>query len=165
MSSKIKNILIFLGIGLALVVVYFLVFKKAPATPALVSTSLSPVATNTVNPTSTVGKDFLNVLLDVKNIQIDDSIFKDQAFISLNDSSILLVPDGTEGRANPFAPLGSDTFNTNVLPTDNISGTNIINTGTDITNSILLPNVNNIPANSNITPGATNNPTKPGTKN
>ncbi len=162
MSSKIKNILIFLGIGLALIVVYFLVFKKVPATPALISTSLNPVTTNTVSPASTVGQDFLTVLLDVKNIQIDDSIFKDQAFLSLNDSSILLVPDGTEGRANPFAPLGSDT---SVLPTDNISGTNIINTGTDITNTILPPDTNNIPANSNTTPGATNNPIKPGTKN
>ena len=27
---------------------------------------------------------------------------------TLHDSSILLIPDGTEGRPNPFAPIGSD---------------------------------------------------------
>lgn len=53
-----------------------------------------------------IAKNFLSLLLSVKNIKIEDSIFSDPAFVGLRDSSILLSPDGTEGRPNPFAPVG-----------------------------------------------------------
>ncbi|MFH1608470.1 MAG: hypothetical protein ABH951_00420 [Patescibacteria group bacterium] len=114
MSSKIKNILIFLGIAVALILVYVLVFKKSPEQPALISTSGSLVTTTNITEiqekTSTISRDFLAILLSVKNIKIDDSIFSDPAFMSLNDSSIQLISDGNEGRPNPFAPLGTDIF-------------------------------------------------------
>jgi hypothetical protein len=120
MSSKIKNILIIGGIGAVLILGYFLFFKKTPDQPALVSSTGSAVLpTNTASDqTSTISKDFLAVLLNVKGIKIDDSIFTDPAFLSLRDSSIELVSDGTEGRPNPFAPLGSDvnTVNTLIIP-------------------------------------------------
>ena len=58
------------------------------------------------------------VLLNVKNIKLDDSIFSDIAFSNLRDSSITLIPDGTEGRPNPFAPIGSDA---SVAPVNNSS--------------------------------------------
>ena len=53
-------------------------------------------------------QDFLSLLLNVKSIKLDSTIFDDPAFLSLYDSSITLTPDGTEGRVNPFAPLGAD---------------------------------------------------------
>ncbi len=64
-----------------------------------------------VDATSTnplVAKDFLVLLSNVKNIKLDDTIFSDPAFNSLHDSSITLIPDGTEGRPNPFAQFGND---------------------------------------------------------
>jgi len=108
---KIKNIIIFLVIGTIFVLIYVIFIKAPPDTTAtLVSSSSSPVVSNTVagDNTPSVAKDFLTLLLSVKSIKLDDAIFSDSAFISLHDSSITLIPDGNEGRPNPFAPLGND---------------------------------------------------------
>ena len=44
-------------------------------------------------------------------------LFSDVAFISLDGShSINLTQDGTEGRTNPFAPLGSENVGVSVTP-------------------------------------------------
>jgi len=119
---KIKNILIFIGVALVLVLAYFFIFKKTPVQPSLISsTGNSVLPTNTKQgATPEISQDFLTVLLSVKNIKIDDSIFTDPAFLSLNDSTIQLVSDGNEGRQNPFAPLGSDI---SVINTPTISTT------------------------------------------
>ena len=139
---KIKNILIFLGIALVLILAYFFIFKKSPDQPSLVSSSGNTILPITAqSTTSTISQDFLAVLLSVKNIKIDDSIFSDPAFLSLNDSTIELISDGTEGRPNPFAPLGSDVStaalviptvpnNTPTLPTIPSTGQNSTNSGT-----------------------------------
>ena len=122
MTSIIKNIIIFVVIGAALVLAYLFFFKQAPAQPGLTSSSPS-----TALPSGNLGtapsnsQDFLSVLLNVKNIKLNDDIFSDPAFISLQNTSIDLTPDGTEGRPNPFAQIGSDTT---VIPTST-SNTNI----------------------------------------
>jgi hypothetical protein len=110
MSSKIKNIIIFVVIGLVLVFVYIFFLKPAPDQGNLVSsTSTTTPGTGTAtSPTDTVGQEFLSLLLSVKSIKLDDSIFSDTVFNGLHDSSIEIVGDGTEGRPNPFAPIGSD---------------------------------------------------------
>ncbi len=113
MSPKIKNILIFVGIGGVLFGGYFFFMgREEAATSNLVSTPVS-ILPGTVPPVTTnsapaMGGDFLAILLNVKNLKLDDKIFSDPAFQSLTDSSITLIQDGNEGRANPFAPLGSD---------------------------------------------------------
>jgi len=115
MAPKIKNIILFVGIGIALVAVYFLFIKKAPEQASLTTTSTTGVTTSANAPVggvqkedSQIAKDFLGLLLSVKGITLDDSIFSDVAFSHLKDSSILLVQEGNEGRPNPFAPIGSD---------------------------------------------------------
>lgn len=110
---KPKNIIIFIAAGAILVLVYVFFIKKSPETSGLVSTSTNPVTplttSNDTSSTDALGtKDFLAILLNVKNIKLDDRIFSDIAFTSLRDSSIVLTADGTEGRANPFAPIGAD---------------------------------------------------------
>ena len=122
MNSKIKNILIFTVIGAALVLVYIFFIKPSDEeNVGLVSTlpdqTTSPTDSASIND-SLGTKDFLVVLLNVKNIKLDDSIFSDIAFSNLRDSSITLIPDGTEGRPNPFAPIGSDA---SVAPVNNSS--------------------------------------------
>ncbi len=52
--------------------------------------------------------DFLSVLLNVTNINIDSSIFTDPAFKKLRDSTIVISQEGNQGRPNPFAPIGVD---------------------------------------------------------
>ncbi len=115
MTPKIKNIIIFVVIAAVLILGYIFFIKPSPDQPALVSSSTSglPVvpgvasipgnATTVSNP-----QDFLTLLLSVKSIKLNDAILTDPAFIGLKDSSITLTPDGTEGRPNPFAPIGSD---------------------------------------------------------
>ena len=110
MNPKIKNILIFTAI-IAILILVYVYFIKAPAPEApLISTSPLPVlgTTTTGNNNFSISQDFLTLLLNVKNIKLDDAILSDKAFASLHDSSITLTPDGNEGRPNPFAPFGID---------------------------------------------------------
>lgn len=101
-----------------MVLIYFY-FIKSPATQNnLISSNQATLpnvngsALSTTNQTGTIttveAKEFLALLLNVKNIKLDDAILSGNAFMSLRDSSITLVPDGNEGRPNPFAPFGSD---------------------------------------------------------
>lgn len=111
MLSKIKNAIIFLGIGAVLVGGYLLFGRSKAPEPDLVSSSGINAITNEgelSSEDSEIARELLGVLLNVKSIRLEDSIFNDEAFMSLRDSSILLVPDGNEGRPNPFAPIGSD---------------------------------------------------------
>ena len=109
--SKIKNIIILVAVGGTLILVYVFFIKKSPDPGSLVVSS--PLVstnpdTNNLDANSIIAGDFLSLLLNVKNIRLNDAILSDIAFTSLHDSSITLTPDGSEGRANPFAPLGSD---------------------------------------------------------
>jgi len=106
---KIKNIIIFGGIAVVLILVYVVLIKKAPEESNLVTSSGAASSnTDTSDQSSPISEEFLSVLLNIKNIKLDDAIFSDRAFINLKDSSILLTPSGDEGRLNPFAPIGFD---------------------------------------------------------
>ncbi len=116
MSGAIKNILIFAALG-ALFVFIFIFFIKGSGEEDNTLTSTVPgetgvTTTSSGAPGAAVDQDFLPLLLSVKSIKLDDSIFSDIAFTRLRDSSIVLTPDGNEGRPNPFAPIGSDTGGT-----------------------------------------------------
>lgn len=120
MAPKLRNIAIFVSIAAIFALIYIFFIKPSPDQDSLVSTSnaslpnLDNTETETGAPdaTSLVAKDFLTLLLSVKSIKLNDAIFSDVAFNSLRDSSITLTPDGTEGRVNPFAKLGSDAVST-----------------------------------------------------
>jgi hypothetical protein len=114
MNPKIRNIIILIAIAAVLILIYIFVIKPSPDQDNLVSSAPLPsvnnfeTGTSTANEASLVDKDFLPLLLNAKNIKLNDAIFSDLAFNSLNDSSIPLVLDGTEGRPNPFAQFGND---------------------------------------------------------
>jgi len=125
MSSKIKNIIIIGVVAIALILGYFFFIKKAPDQAPLVSSSgASAVVDINGSQTEQIGNDFISVLLNVKNIKLDDSIFLDPAFISLKDSSILLSPTGDEGRPNPFAPIGVEATAAPLNSSQNVDTTN-----------------------------------------
>ncbi len=154
---KIRNIIIFVSIALVIFLAYLFIINRTPEGPSLVTTAStvlpgvnngagSSTDTSVTSKNPFIAKDFLTLLLNVKNIKLEDSIFSDQAFLSLHDSSIVITPDGTEGRANPFAPLGNDpvsggSTNNSVNTTQNNSVTNstTTNTNTPTNNSIILP--------------------------
>jgi hypothetical protein len=51
--------------------------------------------------------ELLILLINLRSITLDESLFNDEAFKSLVDFGQQLVPEPT-GRQNPFAPVGSD---------------------------------------------------------
>ncbi len=111
MTPKIKNIIIFASVAIILILVYIFFIKSSPEEDNLVSTDNSAKVVTTTNNSSAdtlANKDFLAILLSVKSIKLDDSIFSDAAFTTLHDSNVVLSPDGNEGRPNPFAPIGAD---------------------------------------------------------
>jgi hypothetical protein len=107
MSPKIKNIIFFVIILIALVVVYFVFIKKDPEEPYLISDT-DPVLVDQIEEEPAITKEFLDLLLGIKGIKIDDQIFSEKTFSSLKDSTIQIINDGNQGRPNPFAPIGSD---------------------------------------------------------
>ena len=138
---KLKNILIF-GAILVVLVLAYIFFVKSPSSSDQASLVSSSGTTNspgtdagTTNSTSLVAGNFLSLLLSVKTIQLNTDIFSDPAFASLHDSSIVLVPDATTGRPNPFAQFGAENV---VVPTTTPS----ISTPASNTN-IALPNTSN----------------------
>jgi hypothetical protein len=112
MNPKLKNILIFGGIFILLVVGYIVFFGgNTQNTPALTTTGGTTGASTAVtSPTSqsAVGKEFLTTLLNLRNIKLDDSIFTNPAFASLQDFELSLIQETNPGRPNPFLPLGVD---------------------------------------------------------
>jgi hypothetical protein len=112
MSSKIKN-LIFVLVGLALILVYILFFKKDKVEENL-TVNNAPINTAEINTVSNnpiddkLSNEILATLSSIKSITLEDKIFKSQSFNSLVDGTVPLVQDGNEGRPNPFAPIGTD---------------------------------------------------------
>ena len=132
MSSTLKNILIFVVIGAALFFAYVFFFPKNSEQTSLVispngSSTTSPSAANSPasgqnaqNPNG----DLLPLLLSIKSISLDVSIFSDKAFSSLHDSSIEITKDIEEGRSNPFAPVDKSALSPQV---DNSTSASITN--------------------------------------
>ncbi len=112
-----KKIIIFVVVALVLVGGFLFLSSNKKESSSVVSLTGSESAGGVVSQDENVGGEFLNLLLSVKNIKLDKSIFSEKAFVNLRDSSILLVPEGNEGRVNPFAPLGQDSS----LPVNNLS--------------------------------------------
>lgn len=115
---KTRNIIIFVAIAAVFALAYFMFLRpeseetanlvSTPSPQAVTTGGVLPAAGASVPNTPLAANDFLTLLLNVKNIKLEDAIFADPAFQGLRDSSITLEPDGNEGRPNPFAPLGQD---------------------------------------------------------
>ncbi len=112
MKAIIRNIIILavvVGLG---IVGYSVFFKKdAPSLGGLVTTSGQGVG-QTARAIDAPGKDFINILLNIRTLKLDDAIFSNTAFTSLQDFSRPIPPDTDPGRPNPFAPLGADSAGT-----------------------------------------------------
>jgi len=56
-------------------------------------------------------REILSLLNRMSNVKLDDSLFNDNSFKSLKDTTVVLVSQPV-GRNNPFAPLGTDGLRT-----------------------------------------------------
>jgi hypothetical protein len=139
MNPTLKNILMGIVVLALIGAGYYLFFgrTKPPAVPAnnggLTTSEGAPVSSviNTDKPlgeieATKIGQEFINQLLSLQAIKLNDEIFASLAFQSLEDFTIVLIQSGNEGRPNPFAPFGSD----NTTPgSDSIS--EFVPTGSD----------------------------------
>lgn len=93
MSPKIKK----LAIATVIILVLFFVYKFFFVSDDIPTLSSQPVSNN--------GGDVTLVLNQLRSLQLDTSIFQDQAFATLVDYGVVLDPQPV-GRVNPFAPMG-----------------------------------------------------------
>ena len=107
-----RNIIIFVGIAAVFFSAYIFFIGGSDEPEANLISSSNSTLPDTEDTTplqqTLIAQNFLSLLLNVKTIKLDDSIFSLDTFNSLRDSSIILFPDGNEGRPNPFAQLGAD---------------------------------------------------------
>lgn len=105
--KHLKTILIFVLIFAAAVVGY--IFLRKPATPALQTIPTTTSLGAGESPQSVIGQEFLSVLLSLKDLRLDASVFKSNEFSSLRDFSTPISREpGQEGRPNPFASFESE---------------------------------------------------------
>lgn len=103
-GKKIFNILIsvFVVVLIALIASFFVGGAVSEKTGAL-----APVGflTNTeLSDESVAGREFLQVLLNLRSLKLDTSLFDDPVFSQLAEFGAPLQPE-PRGRTNPFAPI------------------------------------------------------------
>jgi len=124
MKKSLRNLLIFLGIVVGLAIVYFVFFSNGtsstPATTSTLSSTARSSATTPLNAsaTTTTGSTLLALLGRVSNLTLNNDIFANPSFRSLQDISLTLPPVEVRGRRNPFAPTGTQSTTT---PTANVT--------------------------------------------
>ena len=119
MSNTIKVILV------AVVIIALLGFGYWYANSSSTQTSTSPLQTSTATTGASglssndavISDKFLSLLLNMRTIKLDQSIFSDPGFMALQDFSTTITPDTNPGRVNPFAPIGTDAPNALVAVT------------------------------------------------
>jgi hypothetical protein len=107
--KKYKNIII---VAIIIVIVAFSYNLFADKTDKSLLTSEVKGAKNSVLET-----DLLSILIDLRLIKLDDSIFSDKAFQSLRDFGQDIAPEPV-GRKNPFAPVDTNIFTGSVIETE-----------------------------------------------
>lgn len=95
--KKYQNVIIVAVVILIAFLIYTFMFA-GKATPIL--------TVQNVNQTAPADQDLISLLIELKGITLDESLFADATFASLQDFSKDLVPEPV-GRPNPFAPLGA----------------------------------------------------------
>lgn len=116
MKSVLKTIIILAVLTGIAMAGYMFFFKKEPTVGTeggLATVAGTPVTTTadaaTMNQNAqNASRDFLALLLNIRSIKLDDSLFTSAAFSALQDLSRPITPDTDPGRVNPFAPIGAD---------------------------------------------------------
>ena len=102
-SQLFKNSIIILGAALLIWVGYSTFFKKDSTVSPGVAL-VSETALNDDSPEMQSGREILAILLNLKSLKLDASIFNDPVFQSLADFG-QSIPERPRGRDNPFAPI------------------------------------------------------------
>lgn len=114
-TSNNKNVIMAVVLIVLLVVAYFMFFKGEDLAPtdALVSENIGPDGLPIAGDGLTAGADLLPMLLRLNSLHLDDTIFQDPVFLSLEDFTIEIPPQ-PQGRSNPFAPLSGSSASSRI---------------------------------------------------
>lgn len=96
--KKYQNIFIIVALVVIAFVGYTLFFAEEGTDASLTVEQAGEVQTE-------VGQELIGLLLELRSIQLDASLFSDDRFQSLQDFGQEIVSEPV-GRPNPFAPLG-----------------------------------------------------------
>lgn len=99
--KKYKTILLIIAIVIIAFIAYGFLFGGEKDDSLLVSDSVFESSDSTG---AIVESDLLTLLLDIRSIKLDESVFSNEAFKSLEDFGQDIVPEPV-GRENPFAPV------------------------------------------------------------
>ena len=88
---------------LVLLLLGFLGYRLLMQAPAV------PETTGTLSSTEIAGQDILTLVAKLKKISIDQTFFTNPLFKNLRDLTQSVFPEA-QGRPNPFAAIGSDSF-------------------------------------------------------
>ncbi len=110
MSKILKPIIVAVCVALVGFGAYAYIAKKKDANQAtLVSSNAgASLPSNPTSDSEDISNHFLDLLLNLKNIKLDTSLFDATTFKALQDFSSPITPDPNPGRPNPFAPVGQD---------------------------------------------------------
>ena len=99
--EKFKNLIIYGAIVLVLGAAGFFMLNGG----ATSNVQLSQETSQQISLSQQIEQELLAELLQLREIQLDDSLFRSQTFQSLKDFSRPIVAQPV-GRENPFAPIG-----------------------------------------------------------
>ncbi len=119
MSKIIKAVIILIVLAAIALASYEFVVKPGAVGVSLGGLTTSTGASNIVTADQDVGGEFLQMLLNLKAIKLNTSIFDNTSYKSLKDYTVVLEEPKNVGRPNPFAPVGQDV----VVPPKQIPGT------------------------------------------
>ncbi len=130
--KKNKNIIIGIAVVSLVALAYVFLFNgKQPASENLL---LSGVALQA--PEDALRNQLLELLLQLRVLHLDEAIFKDPIFTSLNDFSVELLPQPV-GRNNPFLPLSGTSSGGSETTGSSVKGATITSQSRGTTSSAL----------------------------
>jgi len=135
MSSKVKNIIIIIVLFVVALLIYAFFFTKDDD-GALLGSTTGVTVSAIPGDQSDIGREFLTTLLNLEKFTLDDSIFLSNEFNSLRDFTIPIIPEGNEGRSNPFAPFVGDSTQSQVSPVTTNPPTNVLGTSATLNGTV-----------------------------
>jgi ABC-type antimicrobial peptide transport system permease subunit len=114
MNKGLKTLLIILGLVVVAAAVYFVLGNSSQEqSTGLVSGGTnepvaSPISQAGSTITAEIGQEFIATLLSLQSINLDTTLFSNPAFVTLENRTLTFEDIQTNGRPNPFAPIGTD---------------------------------------------------------
>jgi len=101
--KKYKNIIL----AIIIAVVVFFLYTRFFGSSDDQSNSLLVAESGSVLQEVAIGKEFLSILLELRSLTLDESLFEDRSFLILQDFSQEVRPQPS-GRPNPFSDIGNN---------------------------------------------------------